>query len=72
MDISKPVGTPEQCEVEGHGMAQIHTGGNSSVCSGGHLHLTNKAFVDIFITSAAELPGLLAASLVMDWAGRKW
>ncbi len=43
-----------------------------SACQSGRLRLESSSLAQIFIASTAELPGLLLAALVMDWAGRKW
>jgi hypothetical protein len=51
--------------------AQLNAAGPSA-CQSGRLRLDSSSLAQIFIASTAELPGLLLAALVMDWAGRKW
>ncbi len=45
---------------------------SASACQEGRLRLDSGSLAQIFIASTAELPGLLLAALVMDYAGRKW
>ena len=52
---------------------QLHAQGSGNSCStDGKLILAQRDLRDIFIASTAELPGLLAAALIMDAFGRKW
>lgn len=55
-------------------MLQLHvqSGSGSSCGATGSLELSSGDLRDIFIASTAELPGLLAAALIMDSLGRKW
>ena len=50
---------------------QIHTTGESH-CGGDHkLRLSSDEMADVFITTLAELPGLIIAALLIDTIGRK-
>ena len=52
---------------------QLHAQGSGNSCSAdGKLILAQRDLRDIFVASTAELPGLLAAALIMDVFGRKW
>ena len=51
---------------------QIHTQSGGSVCGADHkLKLSSSDMKDVFVTSFAELPGLIAAALLIDAIGRK-
>ena len=51
---------------------QIHTQSSSATCgSDKRLRLSSGDMADVFITSLAELPGLLTAALLVDFLGRK-
>ena len=53
-------------------MLQIHTQQHTKTCGPDHvLRLSSQDMADVFITSMAELPGLLIAAVLIDVLGRK-
>lgn len=47
-------------------------GGSAPVqCSEGAPVIPSKSYIDVFIVSAAEFPGLILAALLVDIVGRK-
>ena len=54
-------------------VVQLHASGSPEAgCNGeGKLQLGQKDLLSIFITSTAEMPGMLFASLLVDYVGRK-
>ena len=50
---------------------QLHTHDASSCGPEGRLIISPADMKDIFVTSCAELPGLLVAALLADLLGRK-
>ena len=50
---------------------QLHTHDSSSCGPEGRLIISPADMKDIFVTSCAELPGLLAAAVLADLLGRK-
>ena len=52
---------------------QLHASGRSEAgCDAeGRLQMRQEDLVSIFITSTAEMPGMLFASLLVDFVGRK-
>ena len=50
---------------------QIHTTDQSTCPSNHKLVLSSSQMADVFITTLAELPGLILAALLIDVLGRK-
>ena len=53
-------------------LSQIHTQKHKATCGPDHvLRLSSQDMSEVFITSMAELPGLLVAALLIDVLGRR-
>lgn len=50
---------------------QIHTESGTVCGTDGVLKLSSKDLSEVFITTVAELPGLIIAALLIDTLGRK-
>ena len=50
---------------------QIHTQTSGAECVAGVLKFASSDMLEVFITSTAELPGLIVAALLVDTLGRK-
>lgn len=52
--------------------SQIHTQQHAATCGADRkLQLSSQDMADVFVTSMAELPGLLLAALLIDVLGRR-